>query len=156
METELIYLGMAGIVAIGGIVIAKMWQNGSNFEARNFKKRFKLQEDYIKELEDDNDSIKKELRSVKNRQNAKENVQMDLNPESGLEELIPAFVGDISQFLPKKLQPFFQDKELQGAVIKKVMDNPEKFKPIIDRVIKKSVGAKPNANNQTQENELSV
>lgn len=156
MQIELIYLGIAGIVAVGGIAAAKIWQNGSNFEASNFKKRFKLQEDYIKELEDDNDAYKKEIRSVKNRQNAKENVQMNLDGDAGLEELIPAFVGDISQFLPKKLQPFFQDKELQGAVIKKVMDNPERFKPIIDKVIKKSVGAGNNNNNQTETNELSV
>jgi len=54
-----------------------------------------------------------------------------------ISSIIPNIIGSFSDFLPKKLQPFMQNKEIQQALIKKVLENPEKFTSIIGNLIKK-------------------
>lgn len=106
-----------------------------------FKRREKLMKDYVGDLEEDNEALKKEIKSLKNTENRRQRGP-EYDEDMGLEELIPTFVGDLSQFVPKKLQPFFKNTELQQVIIKKVLDNPEKYKPLIDKFVNKATGKK--------------
>jgi len=122
---------IVGIIAIVGLfTLPKLARNLTLNSTKSQRKLQQLDNEYIEELESQLKSAKTTL-SNRERGPALEGGELD--------ELIPAFVGDVSQFLPKKLQPFFQDKDLQKAIISKVMENPDRFKPIISKFIKKSV-----------------
>jgi len=95
----------------------------------------KLDDDYIKQLEQDNQGLKAELKSKIAQENRRQRGP-EYAKDTDWSELVSMFAGDISQFLPRKLQPLFQDKELQNGLIGKIMENPEKFKPLINKFLK--------------------
>ena len=135
------FFGIAIIVMIGAVLVARMYRNTSGTDEKVNKKRFALLQKYSDELEKDNDGYEEQLKSLKAKLSQKERAPSI--PEANKDDwssIIPDFIGDISGFLPKKLQPLFENKDLQQVIIKKVLDNPEKFKPYIDKFISKTLG----------------
>lgn len=114
------------------------------FQTSMIKKSKKLQNDYIGELEDELDYYKKQLRSKQLKENLK-----DRGPqlkEGEFNEIVPELIKHIGPFLPKKLQPLFADKEISGAIIDKVLENPDQYKDIIKGFISKATNKKQNTN----------
>jgi len=138
---DLTWLGISIVAAIGAVLTARMYRNTSGSDEKITKKRFALLQKYSDELEEDNNGYEKQLTSYKAKLAQKERAPSIPNEKGDdWSSIIPDFVGDISGFLPKKLQPLFENKELQQVIIKKVLDNPEKFKPYIDKFISKTLG----------------
>jgi len=130
-----INLLLLGVIIIAGITVTtKIVLESLSFSHLINKKRLSLQNQYTKELEIDNDELRKQIKSMIASNNRKERgPQLE---DGDLAEMITAFAGDLSGFLPKKLQPFFQDKDLQKGIINKVLEDPEKFRPLINKFIK--------------------
>lgn len=134
-------VGIFLTIVTAGLIGAKMWRNNSHYDAKTYESRHKLQEKYIKELEFDNDAYNEEVKSLKASLSRKDRAPSIKEEDMGdWSKLIPDLFGDISGFLPKKLQPLFENKDLQGALINKVLENPEKFKPYIEKFISKTIG----------------
>jgi len=142
MEIYINQIILASIGAVGLIATTKIVLNSLSFSHIINKKRMNLQGQYTKELEYEIDELQSKIKSMTAANNRKERgPQLE---EGDLSQMIPALVGDLSQFLPKKLQPLFQDKELQSGLIKMVLDNPERFKPLISKFVKSKTGEKDN------------
>lgn len=144
-------LGAIVAILIFGVIMTKIWRNNSEVEGKINKKRFDLQEKYVKDLEKDNDGYEDEVISLKAQLARKERAPSI--PEGKIEDswgdIIPSFIGDISEFVPKKLKPLFENKELQSVIINKIIADPEKFKPIINKFVSKALGKDAgNAQNQ--------
>jgi len=127
-------VAIAGVV-IAAVTIARILPKVTSFEQDNYRKRMKLQSDYVKELEEDNQTLKKDVQTAKNTLYRKERGP-EYDKDMDWSDLISTFAGDISKFLPKKLQPLFEDKDLQAGLINKIMEHPDKFKPLINKFLK--------------------
>jgi len=125
-------------IAVSGVFVTKLLRNTGGFESNLYKKRHNLQNSYVKDLEEDNEGLKGDVKTLKSQASRRE--RGPALEDGEWDKLIPDFIGDVSQFLPKKLQPFFKDTNLQQAIIKKVLDDPERFKPYIDKFISKTIG----------------
>jgi hypothetical protein len=123
----LVVLAFTIPLAIGALGITKIWRQSSDYRLKLLKKDFADLENYAYNLE-------KEVKSLQNWKNGRERgPQIQENGEWG--DIIQMFTGDLAGFVPKKLQPLFEDKELQGALVKKFMDDPERFKPLIKKFL---------------------
>jgi len=140
-------LVILGIIVVAGVtVVTKIVLESLSFGQIINKKRMQLQGMYTKELENEIDDLNAKIKSQIAAQNRKERgPQLE---DGDFSDLIPMLIGDLSGFLPKKLQPLFQNKDLQKVIIQKIMDDPEKFKPIIDKFIKRNNDGKGNTEDQ--------
>ncbi len=128
IDFQWLVIGIIAVVTI--LTIPKIARNMTLNSTKSQRKLQQLDNEYIEELE-------AQLKSAKTSLSNKE--RGPVLQDGAIEELIPELVGDLSSFVPKKLQFLFQDKELQSAIIKKVMENPEKYKGPITKFIKKTV-----------------
>jgi len=134
LTNELIYLVVGTIGVLGTVLIITKSTIFSNSLA---KKQKKLADSYIQDLEDEVQYHKKRARSMQMKQNVKEQgVQVDSNGEFA--DIVPEIVKGISPFIPEKLRPLFEDKEISGSIINEVLKNPDKFKGIITNMIAKT------------------
>jgi len=101
----------------------------------------RLDPKYVKEkvkmYQDLADEYKDEAKTWRGKYNQTKTAPTFEGSTDDISAIIPNIIGSFSDFLPKKLQPFMQNKEIQQALIKKVLDNPEKFTSIIGNLIKK-------------------
>jgi len=132
-----LYLAATIVISASIVCLAatKILPKITNFESNRYKSMRKLDDDYIKQLEQDNQGLKAELKSKIAQENRRQRGP-EYAKDTDWTDLVSMFAGDISQFLPRKLQPLFQDKELQNGLISKIMENPEKFKPLINKFLK--------------------
>lgn len=121
------YTIIAAIATVGAIAITKIVRHSTDFRLKLLKKDFAELQNYTAEVEAENKSLKNKLN---NRERGPQ-----LEDSSDWASLIQAFVGDLSAFVPRKLQPLLQDKELQNALIQKFMENPDRYKDLIKRFI---------------------
>jgi len=134
LTNELIYLVVGTIGVLGTVLIITKSTIFSNSLA---KKQKKLADSYIQDLEDEVQYHKKRARSMQMKQNVKEQgVQVDGSGEFA--DIVPEIVKGISPFIPEKLRPLFEDKEISGSIINEVLKNPDKFKGIITNMIAKT------------------
>lgn len=118
---------ITAIVSIAGITITKILRQSTDFRLKLLKKDFNELERYTDELEKENKSLKNALN------NRERGPQIEDNGDwSGI---IQSLVGDLESFVPRKLRPLFQDKDLQNALIQKFMENPERYKELIKRFV---------------------
>ena len=110
------------------------------------KKREKLTNEYIHDLEDEVNFQKKKARGLQLQKNTKEQGVTVSNPDEGFEAIVPEIIKGISPFIPEKLRPLFEDKEISGSIINEVLKNPDQYKGMIKNMIAK---VKPNGNQET-------
>lgn len=115
------------------------------FQTSMLKKHKKLNDEYIKDLEDEKDFFKKKARAMQLQANVKEQ-GVKVDPNGGFEEIVPEIIKGISPFIPEKLRPIFEDKEISGAIIQQVLKNPAQYKDVITNMISK---VKVNGNKET-------
>jgi len=106
------------------------------FQTSMLKKSKKLTDSYIHELEDDIVYYKKLARKSQLKQNVNDRGPQIKDGEWS--NIVPEIINGLSPFIPKKLQPLFEDKEISGAIIEKVLKDPAKYKEIIKSFISKS------------------
>jgi len=129
-EDTLVFIGMfiVSLVSIGLISVYALKLR--RLDPRYVKEKVKMYQDLADEYKDEAKSWKGKYNQTK----AAPTFEGDLDDISSL---IPNIIGSFSDFLPKKLQPFMQNKEIQKALIDKVLANPEKFTSIIGNLISK-------------------
>ncbi len=119
------------------------------FQTSMLKKHKKLNDEYIKDLEDEKDFFKKKARAMQLQANVKEQ-GVKVSSDGGFDEIVPEIIKGISPFVPEKLRPLFEDKEISGAIIGQVLKNPEQYKDVIKNMIAK---VKPNGNQEINNTE---
>lgn len=130
------------IIVLGLVVGASIMLKSPFFQSSVMKKQLKIRDSYTNELEDELDYYKKKLRSEQLKANAKD--RGPVIQDGDWESIVPSLVEGISPYLPKKLQPLFKDKEISGAIMKEVLENPEKYKDTIKGFISKGTGKSQN------------
>ncbi len=142
---------LLSVVAIVGLIIivkSPIYNNSLQ------KKREKLSNEYIHDLEDEVAFQKKRSRAMQLQKNTKEQGVTVSNPDEGFEAIVPEIIKGISPFIPEKLRPLFEDKEISGSIINEVLKNPDQYKGMIKNMIAK---VKPNGNQEAgNSSELSV
>ncbi len=137
---QLILLCTVALVAL--IIVTKSPIYGNTLQ----KKREKLSNEYIQDLEDEVNFQKKKSKALQLQKNTKEQGVSVSNPDDGFEAIVPEIIKGISPFIPEKLRPLFEDKEISGSIINEVLKNPEQYKGMIKNMIAK---VKPNGNQET-------
>ncbi len=133
---------LLSVVAIVGLIIivkSPIYNNSLQ------KKREKLSNEYIHDLEDEVAFQKKRSRAMQLQKNTKEQGVTVSNPDEGFEAIVPEIIKGISPFIPEKLRPLFEDKEISGSIINEVLKNPDQYKGMIKNMIAK---VKPNGNQE--------
>lgn len=131
---------MAGITLLGLAGITKLAPKYTQNEAKTYQKMAKLDKDYIKKLEDDIDYLENEIKSLNGSLNrTQKGFKVEGSPDRW-SELLPDILGNFGDFAPKWAQPFLKNKDIQGALIEKVMKEPEKYAGIISKFIGKKDG----------------
>ena len=145
---QLILLCTVALVALLIIVKSPIYNNSLQ------KKREKLSNEYIHDLEDEVNFQKKKARGLQLRQNTKEAGVSVSNPDGGFEAIVPEIIKGISPFIPEKLRPLFEDKEISGSIINEVLKNPKQYTGMIKNMMSK---VNPNGNKETSDSsQLSV
>jgi len=137
-EETIVYLGMFIVSLVSAGLIGVYALRLRRLDPKYVKEKVKMYQDLADEYKDEAKSWKGKFNQTK----ASPTFEGDLDDISSI---IPSIIGSFSDFLPKKLQPFMQNKEIQQALIKKVLDNPEKFTSIIGNLIKKKGDKEGNA-----------
>ncbi len=137
---QLILLCTVALVALLIIVKSPIYNNSLQ------KKREKLSNEYIHDLEDEVNFQKKKARGLQLRQNTKEAGVSVSNPDGGFEAIVPEIIKGISPFIPEKLRPLFEDKEISGSIINEVLKNPKQYTGMIKNMMSK---VNPNGNKET-------
>jgi len=129
-EETIVFLGMfvVSLISIGLISVYALKLR--RLDPKYVKEKVKMYQDLADEYKDEAKSWKGKFNQTK----ASPTFEGDIDD---LSSIIPNIIGSFSDFLPKKLQPFMQNKEIQQVLIKKVLDNPEKFTSIIGNLISK-------------------
>jgi hypothetical protein len=153
LTNELIYLIVGVIGVLGTVLIITKSTIFSNSLA---KKQKKLADSYIQDLEDEVQYHKKKARGLQMQKNTKEQGVTLSNTDGGFEDIVPEIVKGISPFIPEKLRPLFEDKEISGSIINEVLKNPDKFKGIITNMIAKTKGVTNGSETSNPQSELSV
>jgi len=137
-EETIVYLIMfvVSLISIGLISVYALKLR--RLDPRYVKEKVKMYQDLADEYKDEAKSWKGKYNQTK----AAPTFEGDIDD---ITSLIPNIIGSFADFLPKKLQPFMQNKEIQGALIKKVLENPEKFTSIIGNLISKKNKGEGNA-----------
>lgn len=129
------YLALAVIVP----VTAKIALNSGWYQSKSMKKKQRLDDEYIDELET-------RMRFYKNKANAMEKgPKLDEGDMDDISKVLPQLVGQFKDFAPKWLQPFLGNPQIQEALIQKVKEDPEKYVDMIGKLVKKSTGKKDEA-----------
>lgn len=152
MDNFSIAIIMASITILGTLIVSKIVPKYSQNEAKTYQKMAKLDKDYIKKLEEDIDYLENEIKSLNGSLNrTQKGFKVEGKPDQW-SEILPDILGNFGEFAPKWLQPFLKNKEIQGALMEKVMANPDKFAGIISKFIGKSADGATNgqATNQTE------
>ncbi len=145
---QLVLLCTVALVALLIIVKSPIYNNSLQ------KKREKLSNEYIHDLEDEVNFQKKKARGLQLRQNTKEAGVSVSNPDGGFEAIVPEIIKGISPFIPEKLRPLFEDKEISGSIINEVLKNPKQYTGMIKNMMSK---VNPNGNKEaSNSSELSV
>ena len=145
---QLVLLCTVALVALLIIVKSPIYNNSLQ------KKREKLSNEYIHDLEDEVNFQKKKARGLQLRQNTKEAGVSVSNPDGGFEAIVPEIIKGISPFIPEKLRPLFEDKEISGSIINEVLKNPKQYTGMIKNMMSK---VNPNGNKETSDSsQLSV
>jgi len=122
-------LAIIAAICVGGALgITKILRKSSDYELKLMKKQFKALETYTLELEEDN-------KSLQNTMNRKE--RGPVVPDGDILSFLPNVLGDFTNYAPKWLRPFLSNKEIQGAIITKIQENPERFAELFGKLIKK-------------------
>jgi hypothetical protein len=153
LTNELIYLVVGVIGVLGTVLIITKSTIFSNSLA---KKQKKLSDSYIQDLEDEVTYHKKKARGLQMQKNTKEQGVSLGNPDGGFEEIVPEIIKGISPFIPEKLRPLFEDKEISGQIINQVLKNPEQYKGVIKNMIAKTKGVQNGSQETNPTQELSV
>lgn len=143
MQHEIInltWIAITLIMAFAGVILTKNILNLTKEGSKWAKQRSNMQSTYIDDLET---KVKKLQGSLK-----RQEVGPKYDEDSSFSDIIPSLIGDISQFLPKSLQPLLKDEGLQKVLIKQVMDNPDQFKGIIKGLLKKKGDAKQDVSSE--------
>ena len=152
LTNELIYLIVGVIGVLGTVLIITKSTIFSNSLAKKHKK---LADSYIQDLEDEVQYHKKKARGLQMQKNTKEQgIAVDSNGD--FTDIVPEIVKGISPFIPEKLRPLFEDKEISGSIINEVLKNPDKFKGIITNMIAKTKGVTNGSETSNPQSELSV
>lgn len=120
--------GVSIMVVSGGLGL--LWIRSQSLDPKYVKAKVNMYKDLADEYKDEAKTWKGKFNQTK------QSPTFEGDPDD-LTSIIPNIIGSFSDFLPKKLQPFMQNKEIQQALIKKVLDNPEKFTNIIGNLIKR-------------------
>ena len=150
MEISNILVIMAGITLLGIVGISKLAPKYTQNEAKTYQKMSKLDKEYIKKLEDDITYLEDEIKSLNGSLNrSQKGFKVDGKPDQW-SEILPDILGNFGEFAPKWLQPFLKNKEIQGALMEKVMANPDKFAGIISKFIGKKDDGQGQPTNQNE------
>jgi len=117
-------------LAIGGVLSARIMLNRPKKVDKYTRKLDQSRELYIEELEDD-------LKTVKHQLSARERGPKVEGEIGNLSELLPDLLGTFESFVPRWLKPIIANKEIQGTLIKKIQEEPEKFANIFSKLIGK-------------------
>lgn len=150
---DLTWVAITAIIVTAFLVAPKIVQKTSKFEQENYKKRHNLQNAYIKDLEEDNEALKKDVVSLKRSAAQKERGPSVEGEVSELDNILPDLVSEFAPFAPKWIQPFLSDKGAQKWIIDYLQKNPDKAKDWFGKFIK-SKNSKQNV--EKEEDRLSV
>jgi len=117
-------------LAIGGVLSARIMLNRPKKVDKYTKKLDASREIYIEELEDD-------LATAKHQLSARERGPKVEGEIGQLSELLPDLLGSFESFVPRWLKPIIANKEIQGTLIKKIQEEPEKFANLFGKLIGK-------------------
>jgi len=137
---QTVIIGM--IIIVASIIVVK----SPMFTQNITKRHLKLSDSYVKDLEEEIDYLKKQVRAKNIKANVKERGPVLEDGEWGA--IVPELVKNIAPFVPKKLQPLFADTEISGAIVKQVIENPDKYKDTIKSFIGKATGKSSSGNQQ--------
>ena len=105
------------------------------FSDINQRKRTRLANEYIKDLESELDSYKREVRSLKNQSNAKERGPQ-LNGDLGdIGALLPELLPQLSNYAPGWLKPMLSNPDMQKQIGEFIQANPEKASQFLSRIV---------------------
>lgn len=150
MDNFSIAIIMGSITILGTLVISKIIPKYSQNEAKSYQKMQQLDKSYIKKLEDEIEYLEGEIKSLNGSLNrTQKGFKVDGKPDQW-SEILPDILGNFGEFAPKWLQPFLKNKEIQGALMEKVMANPDKFAGIISKFIGKKEDGVTNGQPQSE------
>lgn len=112
---------------IGSIIGARIVMNRPKTLGKYQKAKEKLTDEYVQELE----------HQMKKYKNKNSNMQRGPKIDDNWGGIIPEVIGSFSNYAPQWLKPFLGNKDIQGALIQKVQDNPEQFATLFSKLIKK-------------------
>lgn len=107
------------------------------FSTAMLKKHKKLNDEYMKDLEDERDYFKKQARANQLQKNNRER-GVAVDGQGDFADIVPEIVKGIAPFIPEKLRPLFADTEISGAIINQVLKEPDKYKQVIKGMIAKT------------------
>ena len=114
-------------MCISGIIGARILMNRPKTLGKYQKAKEKLTDEYVSELE----------YQVKKYKNKHSNMQRGPKLDDDWGGIIPDIIGSFSNYAPTWLKPFLGNKDIQGALIQKVQDNPEQFATLFSKLVKK-------------------
>ena len=153
LTETLVYL-IVGVIGVLGTVY--IITKSSMFSSSLVKKQKKLQDSYIADLEDEVAFHKKKARGLQMKANVKEQGVAVENADGGFEEIVPEIIKGISPFIPEKLRPLFEDKEISGQIINQVLKDPDRYKGVIKNMIAKTKVGQNGSQTGNKESEISV
>jgi len=115
-------------VGIGLIFGARIALHNPKTADKYLKKTDKLREDYILDLEE---KVSKLNRTMNSHEKGPK-IEGDL---TDLKSLLPELIGSFDSFAPKWLKPFLQNKDIQGVLIDKIQQDPEKYTRLFTKLI---------------------
>jgi len=130
-----------GVAIIGGVT-GVMYIKSRLLDPVTVESRAKLLKQYIKELENDNETYAKENKRLKGRFNsAKGSVtvspDLDLDSSDGVGLAIKELLPKIAPYLPKAAQGLLNDPKILDIALEFYKKDPEKAKQILSNFIKK-------------------
>jgi len=130
-----------GVAIIGGIT-GVMYIKSRLLDPVTVEARSKLHKQYIKELENDNETYVKENRRLKGSLNSKKgsvtfSPDIDLDSADGIGMAIKELLPQIAPYLPKAAQGLLNDPKILNIALEFYKKDPEKAKQIISNFIKK-------------------
>lgn len=139
---DLTWVGIVAVLGIISIVITKMLRPATRIQEEHYKKISKLDKDYTKRLEEENEELEKELRSLQNSLNRRERGPSIEGEPDELSDILPSLVEEFAPHAPKWMRPFLGDKEMQEWIIKYASEHPDKAKEWFSKFIGKKTGGK--------------
>jgi hypothetical protein len=130
MELDFTPILVSIVLVIGIIMTTKAFMVHKSTGSKTLKNKIKDHEDYEQYL-------KKQITVYKNKSNNMEKGPQIEGDIDSLGDILPNVVGEFADFAPKWLKPFLKDPESQKQIIGYITKNPEVAKKLFGKIVGK-------------------